>query len=151
MAPKYDTDHGQHNPSDPPSTKFADCKLVTREDESIPSMTTQDEDHTDIMNKLATMVGSDRNTVQGIINNMIGNTNDPTVVESTKNTTNKDTKQPPNQLRSSMPESTLHRISKMIIKKVVEDKKMELPQSSMKVPENNADVLSLFDTSEEMD
>ena len=108
-------------------------------------MIMQDEDHADIMNELATMVGSDRNTVQGFINDMVGNTNYPTVVESNNNTTDKDTKQPPNQLRSSMPESTLHRISNMIMKDAVEDKKLELTQSGMKIPENDTDVLSLVD------
>ena len=34
--------------------------------------------------------------------------------------------QPPNQLRSLIPESTLHWISKMVMKEAVEDKKMEL-------------------------
>ena len=33
---------------------------------------------------------------------------------------------PPNQLRLSMPESTLHQISKMVMKETIEDKKMEL-------------------------
>ena len=33
MAPKNDTDHEHHNPSDPPSTTSIDCKLVTQEDE----------------------------------------------------------------------------------------------------------------------
>ena len=33
---------------------------------------------------------------------------------------------PPNQFRSSIPESTLHWISKMVMKEAVEDKKMEL-------------------------
>ena len=55
---------------------------------------------------------------------------------------------PPNQSRSSMRESTLHRISKLIIKEAVEDKKMELTQSGTKIPENDSDVLSLIDTSE---
>ena len=100
-----------------PLRPLTDCKLVTREDESIPSVTMQNEDHTDIMDELKAMVGSD-------------------------------SKQPPNQLRSSMPESTLHWISKMIMKEAVEDKKMELTQAGMKIPDNDADVLSLFDTSE---
>ena len=45
-----------------------------------------------------------------------------------------------------MPESTLHQISKMIMKEAVEDKKMELTQADMKIPDNDADVLSLFNT-----
>ena len=56
--------------------------------------------------------------------------------------------QPPNQLRSSIPESTLHRISKMVMKEAVEDKKMELIRSGMKIPENDVDVLDLIDTSD---
>ena len=47
-----------------------------------------------------------------------------------------------------MLESTLHQISKMIMKEAVEDKKMELTQAGMKIPDNDADVLSLFDTLE---
>ena len=72
MALKHDTDHWQHNPSDPSSITSIDCKLVTREEGSILSVTMQDEDHADITNKLATMVGSDHNTVQGFINDMVG-------------------------------------------------------------------------------
>ena len=53
---------------------------------------------------------------------------------------------PPNQLRSSLPKSTLHWISKMVMKKVVEDKKMELMRSGTKIPMNNVDVLDLIDT-----
>ena len=129
MAPKIDTDHEHHNPSDPSSTTSVNSKLVTHEDESIPSVAMQNQDHTDIMNELASMVGSDCNTVQGFINGMVGDTDAPT-----------------KQSKPSMPESTLHRILKMIMKKVVEDKKMELTQSGMKIPENDVDVLSLFDT-----
>ena len=47
-----------------------------------------------------------------------------------------------------MPESTLHRISKMIMKEAVEDKKMELIQSGIKFLENNVDVLDLINTSD---
>ena len=86
MAPKYDTNHEHHNPSNPTSNPSVDGKLVTHEDKSIPSVTMQNEDHTDIMGELATML------------------------------------QPPNQLRSPMPKSTLHRISKIVMKEVVEDK-----------------------------
>ena len=35
---------------------------------------------------------------------------------------------PPNHLKSSMPKSTLHLISKLVIKEEVEDKKMDLVQ-----------------------
>ena len=131
MVPKNNTDHEHHNPSDPPSNPFVDSKLVTHKDESIPSVAMQNQDHIDIKDELATMVGSERNTIQGFINDMVGDTAAPT-----------------KQSKPSMPESTLHRFSKMITKKVVEDKKMELTQSSIKIPENGVDVLSLFTTSE---
>ena len=49
MAPKHDTNHEYHNPSDLQSITSVDCKLVTQGDESIPSVTMQNEDHTDIM------------------------------------------------------------------------------------------------------
>ena len=45
-----------------------------------------------------------------------------------------------------MPESTLHRISKMVMKEVVEDKKMELMRLSTKIPVKDVDVLCLIDT-----
>ena len=54
---------------------------------------------------------------------------------------------PPNQLRSSMPESALHRISKMVMKEEVEDKKMEVMRSGTKIPENDVDVLDLINIS----
>ena len=38
MAPKNDTDHEHHNPSNPPFIQSVDCKLVTHEDELIPFM-----------------------------------------------------------------------------------------------------------------
>ena len=47
MAPKHDTNHEHHNPCDPTSNKSVDSKLVTHEDESIPSVAMQDQDHTD--------------------------------------------------------------------------------------------------------
>ena len=47
MVPKHDTDH------DP----FVDGKLITHENESIPSVAMQDQDHTDIMDKLRVLVG----------------------------------------------------------------------------------------------
>ena len=55
---------------------------------------------------------------------------------------------PSNRLRSSIPESTLHRISKMAMKEVVEDKKMELMQLGTKSPTKDIDVLSLINTCE---
>ena len=47
-----------------------------------------------------------------------------------------------------MSESTLHRISKMIMKESAEDKKMEQTRYGMKIPENYVDVLNLTDTSD---
>ena len=102
MAPKNDADHEHDIPSDPSSTPSVDCKIVTHEDESIPSVTMQNEHQTDIMDQLVAMVGSDNNTIQGFINNMVGNTGPPTVVKGN----NKKTARPPNQSRSSIPEST---------------------------------------------
>ena len=81
------------------------------------------------MDELAAMVESDRNTVQEFSNNMVGNTDAPD-----------------SQSKPSMPEPTLHRISKMPMKEVVEDKKMELIRSGMKIPENDVDVLDLIDS-----
>ena len=49
-------------------------------------------------------------------------------------------------MRSSIPESTLHRISRMVIKEAVEDKKMELMQSGTKIPAKDVDVLCLINT-----
>ena len=147
MAPKHDNNHGHHKSSDPPSTTSVDSKLVTCKDKSIPSLIIQDKDHTDIMDSLAIIVGSDCNTVQGFINDMVDNTNDPTVVEGNNDTTGEYTKQPLNQLMSLILESTLHWISKMITGKTVEDKKMQLTRSGMKIPENDVDVLDLINTS----
>ena len=72
MAPKYDTDHENHNPSNPPSNSLVDCKLITPKNESIPSVAIQDQDYTDIIDELSTILGSDRNTVQRFINDMVG-------------------------------------------------------------------------------
>ena len=54
----------------------------------------------------------------------------------------------PNQLRSSIPESTLHQISKMVMKEAVEDKKVELIRSSTKIPAKDVDGLCLINTSD---
>ena len=56
-------------------------------------------------------------------------------------------KQPPNLLGSSIPESTLHRISKEVMKEAVEDKKVELKQSGKEIPAKDVDILRLIDTS----
>ena len=110
MAPKHDTDHERHNPSNLQSTTFVDCKLVSQEDEPILSVTMQNEDYKDIMDESAA------------------------------------TLQFPNHLKSSMPGSTLHQISKMVMKEVVEDKKMELTQSGTKISENDVNVLDRINT-----
>ena len=47
-----------------------------------------------------------------------------------------------------MPESTLHRISKMIMKEAVEDKNMELMRFGTKILENDVNVLDLINTLE---
>ena len=90
MATKHDTDHRHHNPSNPQPTTSVNCKLVTHEDESIPSETMKNEDNTDTMDKLAAMI------------------------------------RPPNKLKSLIPESTLHWISKMVMKEGVKNKMMKL-------------------------
>ena len=54
--------------------------------------------------------------------------------------------QPPNQLRSLMPESTLHWISKIVIKEAVEDKKMELMQLGTKIPVKDIDYINHINT-----
>ena len=121
MMPKHDT---EHDPS-------VDGELATHENESVPSVAMQDQDHTDIMNKLRVLVSSDRNTVQGFINDMVGNTNAPT-----------------SQSKPSIPESTLYRILKIVMKEAVRDKMMELIQSGMKITENDVDVLDLINNSD---
>ena len=55
---------------------------------------------------------------------------------------------PPNQLRSSIPESTLYRISKIVTNEAVEDKKVELMRSDTMIPAKDVDVLCLIDTSD---
>ena len=75
---------------------------------------------------------------------MVGNIDAPIVVEGNNETTAR----PQNQLRSSTPESTLHRISKMVMEEAAEDKKMELTRSGTKIPENYVDVLDLIDSSD---
>ena len=71
------------------------------------------------MNELRVLVGSDRNTVQGFINDMFGNTDVPT-----------------SQSKPPMLEPSLHWISKRQM--------LELIQSSKKIPENNVIVLDFL-------
>ena len=129
MAPNRDTDHEHQNTSDLTYNPFIDDELVNHKDESTPSVAMQDQDHTNIMHKLATLVSSTRNRVQGFINDMVGNTDVPT-----------------SQSKPPMFEPTLHRISKIVIKEAVRDKMLELIQSDKKIPENDVDVLDLIDT-----
>ena len=96
MTPKHDTDHEHQNPSNSISNPSVDSKLVTCKDESISSVAIQDQDHTDIMDALAALIGSKYNTIQGFINDMVGNTNAST-----------------SQSKLSMPESTLHQITRI--------------------------------------
>ena len=79
------------------------------------------------MDKLRALVDSDRNTAQEFINDMVGNTNAPT-----------------SQSKPSMPETTLHQISKIVIKEAVRDKMTELIRFGKNIPENNVDVLDLY-------
>ena len=48
-------------------------------------------------------------------------------------------KRPPNQMKSSIHESTLHQISKMIMKEAVEDKKVELMRLGTEIPAKDVD------------
>ena len=63
MTRKHDTGRGYHNPSNPQSTTSVDCKLATGKDDSFPSEVVKNGNITDVMDDLATMVGSDRNAV----------------------------------------------------------------------------------------
>eukprot|EP00751_Fragilariopsis_kerguelensis_P012307 CAMPEP_0170773546 /NCGR_PEP_ID=MMETSP0733-20121128/9434_1 /TAXON_ID=186038 /ORGANISM="Fragilariopsis kerguelensis, Strain L26-C5" /LENGTH=277 /DNA_ID=CAMNT_0011115947 /DNA_START=457 /DNA_END=1291 /DNA_ORIENTATION=- len=59
-----------------------------------------------------------------------------------------DIKRPPNALGLSILGSKLWRISKKVTKEAVEDKKVELKQSGMKIPAKDVDVLCFIDTSD---
>ena len=69
--------------------------------------------------------------IQEFINDMVGNTNAST-----------------SQSKPPTYESTLHHVSKIVIKEIVRDKMVELIQSVKKIPENDVEVLDLIDTSE---
>ena len=86
------------------------------------------------MEELATLVGSNRNTVRDFINDMIVENITPTSQS--------------NRPMFEPLEPTLHRISKIVMKEAVRDKMLELIQSGKKIPENNVDVLDLIDTSD---
>ena len=77
------------------------------------------------------MVGSNQNTIQEFINDLVIETNTST-----------------SQSKPPMFEFTLHRISKIVMKEAVRDKMLELIQSSKKTPDNDVDVLDLIDTSD---
>ena len=59
-----------------------------------------------------------------------------------------ETNTPTSQSKSSMFETTIHRISKIVMNKTVRDKMLELIQSGKKIPENDVDVLDLINTSD---
>ena len=78
MASNHETDHEHQNPSDSTFNPSVDNEFVNPKDESIPSVAMQDQDHTNIMHELTTLVDFNRNIVQEFINNMVGNTDVPT-------------------------------------------------------------------------
>ena len=71
MTRKHDNGQGHQNPGNPQSTTSFDCQLATGKNESFSSEAVKNGDITDIMEELATIVESDRNTVQGFINDMV--------------------------------------------------------------------------------
>ena len=81
------------------------------------------------MEELKTLVGSNHNTTQEFINDMVGNTNAST-----------------SQSKPPTYESTLHHVSKIVMKEIVRDKMLELIQSGKKIPENDVEVLDLINT-----
>ena len=90
MTCKHDNGQGHHNPSNPQSTTFVDCKSATGKDESFSSEAVKNGDITDIIGELTTMVGSGCNMVQGFINDMVSenrNTDAPTTVKDNNETT----------------------------------------------------------------
>ena len=78
MASNHEIDHKYQNTRDSTSNPSVANEFGTHKDKSIHLVAMQDQDHADIMEELATLVGSNRNTVQGFINDMVGNTNAPT-------------------------------------------------------------------------
>ena len=82
------------------------------------------------MHEFATLVGSNHNMVQELINDMVGNTYVPT-----------------SQSRPPMLEPTLYRISKIVMKEAG-NKMLELIQSGKKIPENDVDVLDCINPSD---
>ena len=128
MASNHEPDHEHQNTSDSTSNPSADDELVTHKDELIPSVAMQDQDHANIIQELKTLVSSKRNTVREFINDMVIQTNNPT-----------------SQSKPPMFETTLHRISKIVMNRTVRDKMLELIQSGKKIPENDVNVLDLID------
>ena len=129
MAPTSGTDHEHQNTSKSTSNLSADAELVTHENGLIPSVAMQDQDHANIMQELATLVDSNRSTVQEFINDMVCETFVPT-----------------SQSKPPILEPTLHRISKIVMKEAVRDKMLELIQSGKEIPGNDVDILDLIDT-----
>ena len=71
MASNHEIDHEHQNTRDSTSNPSVADEFVTHKDESIPLVAMQDQDHADIMEELATLVGSNRNTVRKFINDMV--------------------------------------------------------------------------------
>ena len=72
------SNHEHQNTRDSTSNPSVADEFVTHEDESILLVAMQDQGHADIMEELATLVGSNRNTVQEFINGMVGENINPT-------------------------------------------------------------------------
>ena len=94
MASNHETDHEHQNPRDSTFNPSVDNESVTHENESIPSVAMQDQDHAIIIQESKTLVGSNCNTVREFINDMVIETITPT-----------------NQSKPPIFETTLHRIS----------------------------------------
>ena len=109
MASNHETDHEHQNPSGSTFNLSVHDEFVTHKDESIPSVAMQDQDHTNIMQELKTLVSSKRNIVQEFINDMVIETNTPN-----------------SQSKLPMFETTLHWILKIVMNKTVRDKMVEL-------------------------
>ena len=71
MASNHEIDHEHQNTRDSTSNPSVVDEFVTHEDELISLVAMQDQDHTDIMEELATLVGPNRNTVREFINDMV--------------------------------------------------------------------------------
>ena len=63
MASNHEIDHEHQNTRDSTSNPSVADEFFTHKDELIPLVAIQDQDHTNIMEELKTLVGSDCNTV----------------------------------------------------------------------------------------